>query len=238
MTDRIFTLIWRANGLLILLVTLLSLGIMASNFLDDIFTTDYVSSVTTTIADDPDGKENWVLGVPDDISGHPASIIPLVSEHGEIEATTFDMFSTEGFSGTISGRHSKNILFVNRQTGESHWLFNGVNQLINDTQQLPHHNYFWGEKRKPTELILYMINIKDTNNDGVVSNDDSEALALSKPDGDHFEIILEDYEKILSTSLEADGHLSVMYQKSGLGRFARFTLNPVTLVSDLAFPEL
>ena len=77
MLDRIFTWVWRLNGILILISAMLFPGMLLSGFAGS-FRGQVEEPVTTSIAEDPEGAENWILGRPTAIRGSGVSIVPLV----------------------------------------------------------------------------------------------------------------------------------------------------------------
>ena len=223
---------------MILISAMLFPGMLLSGFAGS-FRGQVEEPVTTSIAEDPEGAENWILGRPTAIRGLGVSIVPLVSESGIAEKEVLNMFGSGGSRYGRSQGYSKNILFVNRDSSEMRWLFDDVGQIINTVGQLPREKHYLSRNEESaTKFMLYDVNLKDTDNDGVITSDDASSLAYSLPDGSGFEVLLEGYEKILSTTFEEDETISIMYQISGSGYISRFSLNPAAESSKQAFPGL
>lgn len=242
MIEKIFTWIWRLNGLLILGIALITLGFISFTFLMD-FNRPEPERLTTNIAEDPQGKENWVLGRPKEVNGTENIYVPLVSENNEGEAEVRGKFSSNTryrYGDSYQGFY-KNILFINCKSNEMSWLFKDVDQLIETVSQLPRNkSHLYDEYEEPTEtkLIIYNFHIQDSNNDGFITSDDDSALAYSLPDGTEFNVILEGYERILSTKLQDNGILSVIYQKFGVGILSNFSLSLFSEISRVELPNV
>ena len=236
MVDHFFKWIWRLNGLIVLVAALMVVFNLSFMFLQDVFR-DEPQVVVTGIAEDPEGMENWVLGRPRHIDGSDITIIRLVSENSEVDLQNFNMYSSSGFVGGYE-QVSKNILFVNRSTGEMRWLFEGVGQIISTVNELPDRRQSPHRIDDVTEIMLYEVTMKDTDGDQMITNQDSPVLAYSLLDGSGFQVLLEGYEKLISTTYEDNKMLSVMYQKSGSAYLAQISLSPEVKINRVGFPKL
>ena len=85
--SRFFKTVWRINGLLILIGFLLAALGMAFILYESFFKArnPYQPEVVESIAPDPEGLENWVIGNPIEVYGHNYSLYPLVSENKEVQ---------------------------------------------------------------------------------------------------------------------------------------------------------
>ena len=163
--------------------------------------------------------------------------IPLESENKNLDLKSRD--SSSEFNMYSGGRgyrrtFSKNVLFINTKTDEMSWLFEGVKQIVTSIDQLPK-DY---QDSKVTKYITYSVIGADTNGDGDINKEDNSSLAFSKNDGTAYQVILTDYERIISEILQENDIFSVVYQKSGVGYSARYSLNPFKLIKRTELPKV
>lgn len=239
--DKIFRWVWRINGLLILLGSLFIVGTLLIEFSNRSSRYD-PEPVVTGIADDPEGSERWVLGRSDSVRGSDYMVIPLVSEKGDFDykargsSGQYDMFSG---GGGYRETYSKNLLFVNIQTDEMNWLFEGVDQFITSIDRLPRTSrYLTDDAEDKTRYIFYSVVNQDTNGDGKVNTEDDSSLAYTTFSGSGYQVLLSGYERVLSKTLDDSDQLSIIYQVSGIGYLAKYTLSPFELVSNTELPGI
>ncbi|MEM7258547.1 MAG: hypothetical protein AAF404_14300 [Pseudomonadota bacterium] len=96
MLEKIFRWIWQINAVLILIGGLLLTSVAAKEFFRSM-SYEEPERITTTIADDPLGKEQWVLGNPREVTGTGTFFIPLVSENQTAEVVEFNMYSNRKY---------------------------------------------------------------------------------------------------------------------------------------------
>jgi len=239
--NKIFRWVWRINGLVILLGSLFIAGTLLIELSTRSVRYD-PEPVVTGIAADPEGFERWVLGRSELVSGSNYLVIPLVSEKGDFDykarggSAHYDMFSS---GGGYRETYSKNLLFVNSQTDEMDWLFEGVDQFITSIDQLPRTSrYLPDDIKEKTKYIFYSVVDQDTNGDGMVNTEDDSSLAYTTYNGSGYQVLLSSYERVLSKTLDDSDQLSIIYQESGVGYLAKYSLSPYELVSNTELPSI
>jgi len=120
------------------------------------------------------------------------------------------------------------------------WLFESVDQLITSMWQLPDRDYRLpsNEEQDKTEILLYKLKINDSNNDSLINQEDSSSLAFTYSNGSGYQIIIEGYEKIISSELLKGNILSIIYQSSGSAYSAKYSLEPFTEISNVVVPKI
>jgi len=204
-TDRFLKRIWLANGLIILLGSIALISFLTYQFTKDLFRDDIVQQQTLDLADDTKDEEKWSLGYPDKINGSKYYMLPLQSENKIVEEKTkvYGLYSSD-----YSITRSKNVLFINSESNESHWLFDTVQQLIIDIEKL---ELEIQNRETITKAIYYIVINHDTNNDEIYDLSDKRVFALSKPDGTNYSEILIGFDSIVAVSINDSGNLFLIY---------------------------
>lgn len=243
--DRIFIWVWRINGLLVMVGTILVIGSLIFNQLER-NTRNTPERSVTNIASDPEGKEKWFLASPIQVEGTDIVYMKLVSENSEVSRS--EVSRNEQPMYYFGGRHdnstykSKNILFLNEVTNSANWLFSGVNQLITSVEELPKQTYqsrYYSEQQvEKTTAIVYSVIVNDTNNDGTINVEDEASLALSNASGSDYRVVLENFERVLSVSLVKQDTLSIIYQAGGAIYSLKYAIESSRTLSKTALPEI
>lgn len=240
--DKFFSWVWRINGLLILCVSLLIVGRIGFDLLETHAKQNQPSEPTVTnIAADPDGIEKWVLGVPRKISGSDFEYVRLESENTSIEPVdnTLNMF---GSDEKYISKEAKNILFLNRKEETAKWLFEDIHQLIVSIGELPdpYSTARSNKSEQPSDAIsiIYSVITKDINGDGLVDDSDESALAVSDVDGTNYNVILEGFERNISTELLDEDTIAILYQKSGKVYSRKYSLKTHKSISEFELPSV
>jgi len=234
--EKFFRWVWRLNGLLVLLASILVIGFVVGQVINSL-TRDTNEPEPINIAADPEGLEKWELGNSQDIRGTDYTLIQLVSENTNVESkeATLNYFG----SGEYRRNKAKNVLFVNHVTGEAAWLFADVNQLIASVGVLPDaYRYSSEDPKDLPRAISYTVYHQDTNDDGLINLDDDPSLALSDLDGSNYKVIIEGYEKRFSTRMVNDNTLAITYQANGVGYFLTYSFDSGTVVSNVKLPAV
>ncbi|MFY8274166.1 hypothetical protein AAEU32_08575 [Pseudoalteromonas sp. SSDWG2] len=237
--NRFFKLVWRVNGLIILGSSLIIFAFILFQLISDALRPSYNTPPPTVenLADDPLGKEKWVIGNPMYLEGSDYVLLPLVSENKEVEEFkrgSFGSSSMNMFGGGYYSDPSKNILFLNTKDNTSFWLFKGVNRLIQDITLLPR-DY---ESDAPTQAIFYQVIVKDTNKDNKLSKEDASSLFISEPNGDNYQLVLEAYDRIVSRALVDENRLIIIYQYQGKAHSKLIQLSPFKEISNVELPKV
>ena len=173
-----------------------------------------------------DDEKTWELGLSQSIKGTQLLMLPLVSE-------------SNANIGQKIGQASpaKNVLFMDTKTNESYWIFDDVERLILDIKQFPSPVDYTAEVNS-TQAIFYDTIMQDTNGDGNISSDDSTSLMVSSPNGKSYQVILDEYDKIISRTITDDKKVFMVYQNSGTDYSMLFQLNPYAIISQKELPQV
>lgn len=233
--NRFFKLVWRINGLLILVVVAVILTFILYQVINDLTRSGHGSEpvVVENIADDPENKEKWVLGNPMRIGGNDYILIPLVSENKEVKLKSASSFAMASYDRYIKDP-SKNLLFMNKSSNESFWLFEDTSRLILDVTIFPN-DY---NEEKPTKAIFYNVVSLDSNGDKKLSYEDDSSLYISSPEGKNYELVLEAYDKIISRSSVGDNQVMLIYQDKGKAFSKLIQLSPYEVISTNELPKI
>lgn len=237
--NKFFKWIWRLNGLIVFFGVGLVLVIVVYEMARPLFRETPEEQIITSVADDPEGEEKWVLGHPKGLSSSDYIAIPLVSENDKIASkkSRGHIISSGGPywpSGT-----AKNILFINTKSNEASWLFPSNNQLIDSFSEFP--SVSKSEKKKNEDiqtLIFYVLINKDTNGDGMLSADDKLNLAVSDTNGNNLKVLMQDIDYIVGKSMAGSSEIFVIYQKAGVGYSMKLRISDHKIISNLELPKV
>ncbi|WP_462158949.1 hypothetical protein [Pseudoalteromonas sp. GB56] len=237
--NKFFKLVWRINGVLILGTALLILLAVGYQAISQMLRFNHTQAAPTVenLADDPQGKEKWVIGRPLPVNQGDFILLPLVSENKEVENVGVEVFASKSynmFEGGYYGDPSKNVLFLNTQDNSAFWLFKGVDRLILDITLFPGGYDYEG----PTKAIFYKVIAKDTNSDNKLSKEDAASLYISEPNGKNYQRVLSAYDRIISRDLVSDNRMMVIYQHDGKAYSKLIQLSPYTEVSNVELPKV
>lgn len=237
--NKFFAWVWRLNGIIILLVAGLLACFLIYELTKNIFRSRPEKNVIVNVAEDPKGEERWALGSPTHILGNDFLLLPLVSENKKVKEVKRNSLN---FSG--SGRYArsinypaKNILFLNAKSNESFWLFKNTGRLILATEQFPY-SYGTNSENEKTKAIFYEVVSSDTNNDDLLTYEDKLSLAMSKPDGRGYQVLLKEYDRIISKSLVDNGNILIIYQINGVGISKLIKISPFEVISSKELPHI
>ena len=242
--DRAFSWIWRINGLILLVIATLVAGAASIDIYKRMVKPGQ-KPVATNIADDPTGKEKWVLANAAQIDGSDYSYIRLESKVDTVSANATSLGAPESSISYDYDRrraNSKNVLFVNDKTGDSNWLFDGTSQLIGPIRHLSFDSDVddsHGQTRKTeTKYLVYSVFSVDSNGDDIISLDDNPAMVATDATGANFQEIIRDYERIISTKLLDDGTLSVIHQTDGSIYMLNYSMEDSEVVRQIQIPAV
>jgi len=232
--NRFFRIVWRVNGIGILLLLVIVAGFSAYNLIKEMFR-GTVPAVIINVADDPRGQEKWTLGMPKEIEGTNFVYIPLESERKNL-AVLEPAMQKDLHSYIAYFTPSRNLLFVNKQTRDMRWLFNDNTQFITriDMLSAPVRR---GEDRR-IDIILYLVVEKDTNGDGKLNSDDLADLAISLHDGSGYKEVLPSVERIFGAMVLDGREALVLYQSDGIGYACTIRLKDLSVVETKEMPRV
>ena len=119
--------------------------------------------------------------------------------------------------GSIYSKGSQqavNLLFLNSSTNESRWLFNGVGQLLLDSQVLFNKLKDAPDQPRAAVAVVHVVVEKDTDGDKRLTGKDAISLATSATDGTNYRKLIEGIDQLYSVQQIADDKVLVLYQKN------------------------
>ncbi|CAG36110.1 hypothetical protein [Desulfotalea psychrophila] len=212
--SRFFTLVWRINGLLLMVAGVLAIGI--STFAGYKIITDIVrerSSSNIVNVEEKDAiKEEWQLGYLTNIEGGPYVMSPLRSEQNYAQSYY-----------SKSSTSARNYLFINGTTNEQHWLLSSHQYLIVDFELLSE------RREKDVQAILYRVVKTDSNEDKRLTGDDTLTIGLSLPTGAGYKEILQGVNTFIGQRVITPTTLLIIFEQGGIGYSANVNLTDFTL---------
>lgn len=226
--------LWSFNSVVITLFILLGIGFLIFNIIGETLGRKQ-PAVITNVAADPEGKEKWVLGSIQDIEGSSWILMPLISERKDLSVSDPGMRKglhsySEGYSTP-----SRNVLFVNQETRDMHWLFPGNVQLvtrIETVSRLPRY-----EEGRVADAILYHVVTSDSNADGKLSSDDATDIAASRTDGTAYRTIVKSVDRIFGVKTANPENFVLLYQSSGRGYVSAVRIADMTITDTREMPQ-
>lgn len=218
---------WRFNGLIISVVGILAMGALLLGIFQ-IFkevTRDRNTQHVVNIEKSSDSNENWRLGNFISLKGHNTLMIPLNSDQ-DIDRGYFSK----------SSNSTRNYLFIDTETNSNKWLFEHTNYLIENAQQLRVGDNY--NSPEPVLAILYKLVKLDSNNDGLLSPSDKLTVAISRPDGSHYQEVFSKDEEIIDSYMLSKDELFIMFQASGKYYSSKLNLSTFVLSAKLELPEI
>ncbi len=231
--------IWKINGIIILFAGIAAL-VVALFAVYDIFLRNIEPEPVVNLADDPKGVEKWRLSRGEAIPGTDILMLSLISENKEVSKQgPMPIFSSgRSYSGRAYNLPAKNILFLDMSNNQSRWLFDTTSQLILSSQPFPYYDRTELDKRVSPKVIFYSVVIKDTNEDGILNNQDQTALAISNTNGDDFQIIIDSFDRIIAKETTGKNKALIVYQNEGTVYSMLFGLDPFKAISTKALPKV
>ncbi|BDF93865.1 hypothetical protein [Pseudoalteromonas sp. KAN5] len=240
-SDIFFKWVWNLNGIILLVGVLIATALISVQLVETIFSDNYVEPPTLNLADDKNEEEKWRLGYPQRVGKTDFYYIELESEKLTVEADTEHGLGqvVENFSGSSYYKHkptrSKNVMFINGKTNYANWLFSSTEQLITDIFPLYLSEY---NPKSKALAIAYQIIKNDTNNDGLLSDEDNSIFALSKIDGASYSEILTEYDIIFEYELNEQSNLFMVYSYNAEVFSMLIDLTTFTVIDKRQLPKV
>lgn len=208
-SDKFFKWVWNLNGIILLVGVLITTALISVQLVTAIFSDSYVEPPRLNLAEDKNEEEKWRLGYPRRVGETDFYYIELESEKLTVEASGQDESNVHAmFSSKYQATRSKNVMFINGKTNYANWLFSSTEQLITDIFPLYLSEY---DSQSKAAGVAYHVIKNDTNNDGILSNEDKSTFALSKIDGSGYSQILSGYDRILEHNVNEQGNLFMLF---------------------------
>jgi hypothetical protein len=218
--DKLFVIIARINHILLLLALigaciLMVLAVWTDNRWERRGAIEVVGEETASSS-----PIYLHLGQIENIAGADTQMMTLQAheESGEL-------YSGSGYSSEI-----RNVLFLSGTEKHARWLFPKQNNVILVERQLSESSD--NTKENPTRALYFEYVAEDTNNDGMLSDQDLSTVALAKPDGTGFTTVLSGVNNVLSSEMINDTQFSIVYQMGKIVRHARFSVTTLTKEID------
>lgn len=224
---KLTTFVWGAVSVLITFAFIGGVILFAWNYFDHKERQQQRQLVVNTEAQ-KGVKARMAFGEVRPVAGSPFAIITLSDENDE-----------ESGLASYSRQVFRNLLWVNQESGVARWLFPGMEQRIETLEIISEsvasaHNKSIEEIPKLVRLTLIP---GDTNGDGRLTTGDTHAMALVRPDGTGYRLVLKEVQRIHLVRLQ-EKHLLVIYQLAGNLRIARFGLDDFVPRQDVAVPDM
>ena len=141
-----------------------------------------------------------------------------------------------GYGSGEAGRELRNVLFLVGAQAAPHWLFKSPQNLLRRVEQVS------GDPDDPEEGDTAALYVEyadaDTDGDQRLTLADRFTVALARPDGTALQVLLTDVERVYQHTLTDAEQLTVLYQKAGALRQARFNLRTGAVLGDQSLVKL
>ncbi len=219
--DRFFSLVWRANALVILAAGLAGLALVMILLVQlgrDFLEPRRVQGVVN-LADEEVEAETFHFGRFESISGSEFLSAPLYTQQG------YPLGSI-----SKSSQSSRNYLFYNPASGAAHWLLPDNEGLVEWRSEFPPSRYK-GE-REPVKGVLWQVIASDTNGDRKLTQNDLSVVFISGPSGRPLRELISGVQEVHGAHQFSSDRVSLMLLKNNRLRAAVVSLNALSLVSN------
>lgn len=197
---RMFRTVWRINAALILVVGVLAFVTLTGVlffFWKDASRTRQVDNVANIVPSEVD-KRSFQLGNFEPVAGQDVLRAPLAAE----ESYRFGSGSKE--AGSV-----RNYLYLDPLSRQTRWLKKDFDSLIVEAKSLPESEY--NQPRKSVQVNVYTLVVKDTNQDQRLSRNDAKQIAISKPDGSGFRVLVPEADRVNEVTIVRGNTLLILY---------------------------
>jgi hypothetical protein len=220
-TRRFFALVWRANAVLLLLMTILAIAVLSYAAFEIYRNATRTRQATNVlnVADEQIDRSKVELGSFQTIAG------------SGILRASLQVEQEYGFgSGSKETTSIQNYLFYDPSDGSSRWLVPGNKGLFLATHELPEREYVKPEK--PVVAVVYELVDADTTGDQKLTASDAKVLAVSNPSGSRFTRVLTGVQEVNGTTLTPGGRILVLYTSSATLKAAEIDAETHRIVRD------
>ena len=198
----------------------------------------------TSVADDPNGIEKWVLQNSYSLQSSTHSILALVSENQKVPWNPMQNKAVQSaplaYDSSYNRSWTKNILFINKNKNKASWLFKKNNQLIIESYSFPQQNYrpFMKPIISEPKVIFYKIINRDTNSDKKINLEDNHDLAISDTEGKRYRTLVKNIGHIISMELINNSSMIIVYQQEEIGYSLKLSLDTLEVLSNVVLPKV
>jgi hypothetical protein len=201
-SGQFFRTIWRVNATLILAVGVLVLVVLSGviyTFVRDATRPRQVDNVANTVVSEVEQRKVR-LGNFEKLPGLELLRAPLHVE--------------ESYRFAASGKEAdstRNYLYFDLVTRSTRWLKPGFDGLILDDKALPYSEY--GKPSQKALVNVHVVVSRDTNQDKRLSAFDEKQIAVSRPDGSGFRILIPSADKLNQAMLVRGDTLLILFSQ-------------------------
>ncbi|MBA4502417.1 hypothetical protein [Marinobacterium marinum] len=202
--NRFFKLVWRFNGLVIMIAGLLAvmtLLFVAYQVFNELTKERAVHNIVN-VDEGADAEDILRLGYFEQPNSDKVLMIPVQVDQSYDQ----DYFSKSATS-------TRNYLFVNTESGEKKWLFKHANYLIASARKVRLSDDAADES---AVAIVYQVVKEDSDQDGRLSASDLSVIAITAPDGSDYQEVVEGVEFMTDHALMGTQDLFLIYRKAGV----------------------
>lgn len=233
---RFFRVIWRINGVALMVLLIFLIGFISYQFITSTFHNETPPVLISNLPRNEQSFEKWTLGLPHEIDGSNFIYIPLESDKKEITGVHSGMSLGAYAYNDFSFRPSRNMLFLNKKTKEMKWLFRDNSQLIERIKMLYALKPY--DKGRKVDAVLYQVIRKDTNSDQKLNSDDLADIGVSLPNGEMYKELFQSVERLLD-AVSLDGEeILVLYQSKGRGYASTVDLQNMSIKETREIPTI
>ena len=220
--DRFFSLVWRANALVILAAGLAGVALVAVVFFQMLrsFIEPRRVEGVVNLANEEVESEAFHFGEFERIAGSEYLSAPLYTEQD------YALGSVSKYS-----RASRNYLFYDTKSGKAHWLLPTNEGLVESRWPFP--PCCRVKPRPPVVAVLWEIIDTDSNGDDKLTGNDLSSIYVSGPAGSAPKLLLSDVQQVIGTSELDSSAALMMFLRGNTLRAARIDLESQSVVSDV-----
>lgn len=223
MTDksRLFQWVWRLNALLILIIGVGSLLVLAYSYvaLWGAITGEKQCPGMVNLDDSATYKQQWQYSTVIGLDG---------VDHVMVTLKSGQRFAQENYSKYTES--VRNLLFINTQTNENHWLLPDNDRLILEhiaLSELP-----FNTPERYVRVIVFTVVEQDSNDDKRLTSEDKITIMISQPDGRRLTTVVDGVESVTDMRLIDRRNLLLFYQKDQVGYSLIISLSSMMPVSE------
>jgi hypothetical protein len=223
--NRFFRFIWRFNGIVLMVAAcgvIIALATAGYSWYRGITHREVADVVN--VEKSGAVKERLEFGQFTSLIKTPYVMLPLHSSQSY--AQSYYLKST---------RSTRNILFIDTRTNESHWLFPTNRYLILNDAPVPEG---YGDKGLPAKAILYLVTKKDTDGDKRLTPSDKKDIAISLPSGFGYKELVGGVDALAGHQLAENDTVSFVYYKEGDWHAASVHLTDFAVTNETKLPRM
>lgn len=209
--NRFDHILWRINGVLLLIVAISGVSLCGFGVFQMILGSSHErkDAAVVNVDQNTHKKEYLRLGGASNMKGTSVVRMPLYSDS-----------DYGSFSSRSSGGNTRNYLFIDYTDMSSRWLLESFSGLILDA-----HDLHAGIKNNDQDITgsIYEVIASDNDANGRITIDDRVAAYFGSPDGKQIKEIVPPSSRILSVEQVSDTEVLIIYQQDHTTTAALFS---------------